>query len=141
MTQNNLEKRDWYLFDANQKVLGRLATEVAVLLRGKNKVGFANHLDGGDYVVITNAKKIVLTGNKEEQKRYYHHTGYLGNLKTMTVPELRKDNPEKIIEKAVYGMLPSNKLRDGFMARLKVYAGPTHPHVNIEFVNAPKGKE
>lgn len=134
-TINQKTEKKWYLFDAKDMVLGRLATEAADILRGKKKVEFVNHLDCGDYVVIVNAEDVVLTGNKEDQKRYYKHTGYIGNLKTYTVPELRAKNPEKIIENAVFGMLPKNKLRDLFMARLKVYKGSKHPHVNVKFVN------
>jgi len=134
MTINN-QNREWYIFDAKNEVLGRLSTKVADILRGKKKVSFANNTDDGDYVVIVNADKIVLTGKKEEQKRYYKHTGYIGNLKTYTVPELRAKKPTKIIENSVYGMLPKNKLRDDFMKRLKVYAGKDHPHVNIKFIN------
>lgn len=131
----NNENRQWYLFDANEKVLGRLATQIATLLRGKDKTSFVKNLDQGDYVVVINAEKIVLTGRKEDQKRYYKHTGYIGNLKTSTVPELREKNPEFIISHAVTGMLPDNKLRKEFLSRLKVYRGNKHPHVNIKFVN------
>lgn len=129
------QNRQWYKYDAKNEVLGRLSTKIADILRGKKKVSFANNADGGDYVVVLNAEKIVLTGNKEDQKRYYKHTGYIGNLKTKTVPELRAKTPEKIIEHSVFGMLPKNKLRDQFMKRLKVYAGKDHPHKNIKFIN------
>lgn len=131
----NLEQRNWHLFDASKFVLGRLSTETANLLRGKLKTDFANNKDVGDYVVIVNAEKINLTGKKEEQKRYYKHTGYIGNLKTKTYLEMKKSKPEEIIKHAVAGMLPKNKLRDQFLLRLKVYAGPSHPHVNIKFIN------
>jgi len=134
MTELN-PKREWYIFDAKDAILGRLSTQVADLLRGKKKATFVNHQDMGDYVVVINAEKIVLSGKKEEQKRYYKHTGYIGNLKTNTVPELRAKHPEKIIQNAVYGMLPKNKLRDPFMKRLKVYVGKDHPHQNIKFIN------
>ncbi len=133
MNQNNKIERKWYFFDAKDEVLGRLSTKAATILRGKNKVEFENYLDCGDYVVIINAKKVKLTGKKEEQKRYYKHTGYIGNLKTTTVPELRESKPEQLIINSVYGMLPSNKLRDDFMSRLKVYGEGKHPHVNIKF--------
>lgn len=136
MTKSNNQNREWYLFDAKDEVLGRLATKTADLLRGKKKPCFANHLDCGDYVVIVNAEKVLLTGKKEDQKRYYKHTGYLGNLKTSTVPELRAKNPAKIIEHAVAGMLPKNKLQDDFMSRLKIYKGKDHPHVNVTFKNS-----
>ena len=129
------ENRNWYIFDAKDRVLGRLATEIADLLRGKKKSNFAPNVDNGDFVVVVNAEKVVLTGRKEDQKKYYKHTGYLGNLKTYTVPELRKDHPEKLLQNAVYGMLPKNKLQDLFMGRLKVYAGSKHPHVNAKFKN------
>lgn len=134
MQANNIQ-REWYLIDAKDKILGRVATEIAKLLRGKDKTTFVNNLDGGDFVVVINAEKFVLTGKKMDQKRYYKHTGYLGNLKTTTVPELLKTKPEEVIKKAVYGMLPSNKLRDEFMGRLKIYAGETHPHLNAKFKN------
>lgn len=133
MTTNN--ERQWHLFNADGQTLGRLSTEIATLLRGKNKVDFMNMKDGGDYVVVINAEKIVLTGKKEDQKRYYRHTGYIGNLKTTTVPEIRKKNPGFIIEHAVLGMLPKNKLRPEFMKRLKIYKGGTHPHQNVKFAN------
>lgn len=134
MTQNKTtENRDWYLFDAEGKVLGRMATAIADLLRGKKKVDFAPNADGGDFVVVVNADKFILTGKKEEQKRYYKHTGYLGNLKTFTVADYRKKKPGKIVEEAVRGMLPKNKLQDKFMARLKIYAGSEHPHLNAKF--------
>ena len=129
------ENRNWYIFDAKDQILGRLSTQIADLLRGKKKTNFAPNADNGDYVVVVNAEKVVLSGHKEEQKRYYRHTGYLGNLKTFTVPELRKDKPEEILLHSVKGMLPKNKLNDLFMARLKVYAGSKHPHVNIKFKN------
>jgi len=133
--QNNTENRDWYLFDAEGATLGRLATQIADLLRGKGKIDFANYLDCGDYVVVINAGKVVMTGHKEEQKRYYRHSGYLGNLKTMTVADLREKNPTEILRHAVAGMLPLNKLRDGFMSRFKIYATAEHPHANIKFKN------
>jgi large subunit ribosomal protein L13 len=129
------EKRDWYLFNAKGKTLGRLATEIAGLLRGKGKPIFENYSDCGDYVVVLEAGKVVMTGKKEEQKRYYHHTGYIGNLKTWTVDDLKEKNPTEILKRAVYGMLPKNKLRDVFMGRLKLYAGSEHPHQNVKFKN------
>lgn len=135
--QNKTVEKDWYLFDAKDKVLGRLATEIATLLRGKNKPGFLPNVDNGDHVVVLNSNKVVLTGKKEEQKRYYKHTGYLGNLKTYTVPELREKHPEEIIKHAVRGMLPKNKLADIFMNRLDIYSEDTHPHQNVKFKNSP----
>ena len=130
--------REWFIFDAKDKILGRLSTEVADILRGKKKVDFDNAVDSGDCVVIINAEKIALTGNKEEAKRYYKHTGYIGNLKTFTVPELRESKPEQILKHAIYGMLPKNTLRDQKIKRLKIYAGTTHPHQNVKFVNQDK---
>lgn len=129
------QNRKWYIFDAKDEVLGRLSTQAANILRGKGKTDFSNNGDCGDYVVIINAEKIVLTGNKEEQKRYYKHTGYIGNLKTKTVSELRDKYPTEIIKHSVLGMLPKNKLQDRFMKRLKVYAGKEHPHQNVKFIN------
>lgn len=132
MTLNNSK---WHIFDANNQILGRLSTQIADLLRGKGKTTFLNRNDNGDFVVVINAEKIVLTGKKEEQKRYYKHTGYIGNLKTVTVPEMREKKPEEIIRHAVMGMLPKNKLRDNFIKRLKIYKGESHPHQNAKFVN------
>ena len=139
MAQITNEQRQWHLVDANDAILGRISTQIAVLLRGKNKTSFAKNLDCGDYVVVVNCEKVKLTGRKEEQKRYYKHTGYIGNLKTKTVPELREKTPDKIIYNAVYGMLPGNKLRDEFLSRLKIYSGNKHPHQNVKFVEtSPK---
>jgi large subunit ribosomal protein L13 len=136
MAQIPNEQRQWHIIDANEAILGRTATKIADILRGKKKTSFVSHLDCGDYVVVINAEKVKLTGKKEEQKRYYKHTGYIGNLKTMTVPELREKNPKKILYNAVYGMLPKNKLRDGFLGRLKIYSGSKHPHQNVKFINS-----
>lgn len=133
MEANKNENRVWYLLDAKDQVLGRLSTKIADLLRGKNKVGFANNTDTGDYVVVINADKFILTGKKADQKRYYRHSGYLGNLKTFTVPELKKDKPGEIIKNSVSGMLPHNKLHDIFLGRFKVYADDNHPHQNVKF--------
>ena len=135
MAQITNEQRKWHLIDASEAILGRTATQIADLLRGKKKTSFAMNLDCGDYVVVINAEKVKLTGKKEEQKRYYKHTGYIGNLKTKTVPELREKTPDKIIYNAVYGMLPGNKLRDEFLSRLKIYKGSKHPHQNVKFTN------
>ncbi len=129
------EKRQWFLFDAKDEILGRMGTRVADILRGKNKSCFASNIDCGDYVVIVNAEKIKLSGKKEEQKRYYKHTGYIGNLKTKTVSELRENNAEYIIYHAIAGMLPKNKLQTQFLSRLKIYKGSKHPHQNVKFVN------
>jgi large subunit ribosomal protein L13 len=134
MSQNNdNSNRDWYLIDAKGIALGRTATSVANLLRGKNKVNFMPNMDQGDFVVVINADKFVLTGKKEEQKRYYKVTGYLGNMKTTTVPEMMKSKPGEIMKIAVLGMLPKNKLQDKFIGRLKVYSSDEHPHQNIKF--------
>ena len=121
-------ERKWYIVDASDKVLGRLATEVAVILRGKNKPSFSPHLDTGDYVVIINADKIKLTGNKEAQKEYIHHTGYLGHIKRKTLTHVRENNPTRILKEAVSGMMPKNRLRRFILDKLYVYAGSEHPH-------------
>lgn len=126
------ENREWYLIDLDGLVLGRAATAIATKLMGKHKPTFSKNLDFGDYVIAINAAKIKLTGNKLEQKRYYKHTGYIGNLKTKTVSQLLEKTPEKVIEHAVKGMLPKNKLRDEMLKRFKVYNAGTHPHQNIK---------
>ena len=119
----------WHLIDAENKTLGRLSSRVSSILMGKNKSQYTPNNDLGDFVVIINAEKIKLTGNKESQKNYYKHSGYPGGLKTTTLKELRKDNPEQIIFKAIKGMLPKNKLADKMISKLKVYKGSAHPHV------------
>ncbi len=121
-------KRDWYLVDATGKTLGRLATEIARILMGKHKPTYTPHVDGGDFVVVVNAEKVFVTGKKLEKKIYYKHTLYPGGLKKMTLREMLEKKPEEVIRLAVRGMLPKNKLRDRRMKRLKVYAGPEHPH-------------
>lgn len=138
MTTNKSQNRDWYLVDAKNQTLGRISTQIADILRGKKKVDFLPNLDGGDHVVVINADKVVLTGNKAEQKRYYTHSGYLGNLRTYTVSDLQKDNPTEILRHAVAGMISNNKLKDGFMSRLHLFVGPEHNHVNIKFKDLPK---
>jgi large subunit ribosomal protein L13 len=120
--------RDWWVVDAADLPLGRVASEVAVLLRGKQKPTFAPHVDGGDYVIVINADRIAVTGNKEEAKRYYRHSGYPGGLREFTLAEMRERFPERIIQSAVKGMLPKNKLGRRMMGRLKAYAGADHPH-------------
>jgi large subunit ribosomal protein L13 len=120
--------RDWWIIDAADAPLGRVASEVAVLLRGKHKPTFAPHVDGGDYVIVLNADLVAVTGNKEETKRYYRHSGYPGGLREFKFSEMRKRYPERIIEAAVKGMLPKNKLGRRMMSRLKAYAGTEHPH-------------
>tara|TARA_X000000950_G_C13646578_1_gene549833 strand:+ start:223 stop:651 length:429 start_codon:yes stop_codon:yes gene_type:complete len=119
----------WHLIDAENKTLGRLSSRVSSILMGKNKSQYTPNNDLGDFVVIINAEKIKLTGNKESQKKYYKHSGYPGGLKTTTLKELRKENPEQIIFKAIKGMLPKNKLADKMISKLKVYKGSAHPHV------------
>ena len=119
----------WLLIDAENKTLGRLSSRISSILMGKNKSQYTPNNDLGDFVVIINAEKIKLTGNKESQKKYFRHSGYPGGLKSTNVQELRKDKPEQIILRAVKGMLPKNKLADKMISKLKVYKGPNHPHV------------
>jgi large subunit ribosomal protein L13 len=125
--KDTIEKK-WWLIDAEGKTLGRLATEIAVLLRGKRKPEFAHFLDCGDFVVVVNAEKINVTGKKLEQKKYYSHSGYPGALKVMTLKELLEKKPEDVIRKAVWGMIPKGKLGRAVYKKLKVYRGPDHPH-------------
>ncbi len=122
-------ERKWYVLDADGKTLGELAVEAAVLLRGKHKVTFTPHVDCGDNVIIVNASKVVLTGKKLEQKTYYHHTGYIGHMKSVKYDTLMREKPAFAVEKAVKGMLPSNTLGRAAFNRLHVYAGAEHPHV------------
>ena len=121
-------KRDWFVIDAEDKVLGRLATEIARRLRGKHKAEYTPHVDTGDYIVVINAEKVVVTGNKTKNKLYHHHTGYPGGLKTVNFEKLQATKPEMIIEKAVKGMLPKNPLGRDMFRKLKVYAGSEHNH-------------
>ena len=120
--------RQWLVIDATDVVLGRLASQVAVLLRGKHKATFAPHVDTGDFVVVINADKVALTGSKLEQKRAYRHSGYPGGLKSRTYTEMLDKHPAKAVEKAVRGMLPKNSLGRAQIKKLKVYAGAEHPH-------------
>jgi large subunit ribosomal protein L13 len=120
--------RQWHVIDASDVVLGRLASQAAVLLRGKHKPIFAPHVDTGDFVIVINADKIALTGNKLEQKRAYRHSGYPGGLRAIGYAELMEKHPERAVEKAVRGMLPKNSLGRKTLRKLKVYAGPDHPH-------------
>ena len=120
--------RDWVVFDASDKVLGRFATKIADKLRGKDKPTYTPHVDGGDFVVVINADKVKVTGNKAEQKKYYKHSLYPGGLKEKSYKELLESNPERIIENAVKGMLPKNKLGKSIIKKLKVYSGSEHPH-------------
>ena len=124
----NVEK-NWHLVDAEDKVLGRLAVKIATILSGKNKAQYSPNADLGDFVVVVNAEKVKVTGNKFSQKNYYHHTGYPGGLKTKSFEKMQEDSPEKIIEKAVKGMLPKNKLANQIIKKLKVYSGSAHPHI------------
>ncbi|MDA7742353.1 50S ribosomal protein L13 [Francisellaceae bacterium] len=121
-------KREWLLIDAEGKTLGRLATEIATRLKGKHKAEYTPHVDTGDYVIIINADKVTVTGNKFNDKMYYHHTGYIGGIKSVSFKKLIALHPERIIEKAVKGMLPRNPLGRAMYKKLKVYAGTNHPH-------------
>jgi large subunit ribosomal protein L13 len=118
----------WHVMDADGKTLGRLATEAAILLRGKHKPVYTTHMDVGDYVIVINAKKVVVTGNKAEQKMYYRHSNYPGGLKSANYNTMMEKHPTRIIEHAIKGMLPHTKLGAAMIKKLKVYAGPTHPH-------------
>jgi large subunit ribosomal protein L13 len=120
--------RRWYVVDAEGKTLGRLATQIADVLRGKDKPTYTPHVDTGDFVVVVNAEKIAVTGKKLDEKRYYRHSGYPGGLKSRTLREQLERRPTEVIRKAVKGMLPKNKLADRQITKLKVYAGPDHPH-------------
>ena len=121
-------KRDWLIVDADGKTLGRLATEIAHRLRGKHKPEYTPHVDTGDYIVVVNAEKIQVTGNKAKGKMYYHHTGYVGNLKSISFEKLMDKAPERALQSAVKGMLPRNPLGRAMFKKLKVYAGAEHPH-------------
>lgn len=121
-------KRDWYVVDATGKTLGRLASEIAYRLRGKHKPEFTPHVDTGDYIVVINAEKVGVTGRKVQDKRYHHHTGYIGSLKTINFEKLRAKAPERIIQYAVRGMLPKGPLGRKMLGKLKIYAGPSHRH-------------
>lgn len=121
-------KRDWYVIDADGKTLGRLATEIARRLRGKHKAEYTPHVDTGDYIVVVNAEKVRVTGSKETDKIYYHHTGYIGHMKSASLGKMRQTHPDRIIKTAVKGMLPRNPLGREMFRKLKVYAGPEHNH-------------
>ena len=121
-------QRQWHIIDASDVVLGRLATQAAILLRGKHKPIFAPHMDTGDFVIVINAGKVALSGRKLEQKRAYRHSGYPGGMHSMAYGDLLEQHPERVIEKAVRGMLPKNSLGRSQLRKLKVYAGPDHPH-------------
>lgn len=121
-------EKKWYLIDADGKTVGRIATQIASLLRGKGKPEYTPHADIGDFVVVVNAEKVKFTGKKWSQKVYYWHTNHPGGIKSITAEDLLEKKPEEILKKAVWGMLPKNKLQDKFIGRLKVYAGTEHPH-------------
>ena len=126
--KNTEVTRNWVVFDASDRVLGRFATKIADKLRGKDKPTFTPHVDGGDFVVVINAEKVKVTGKKSDQKKYYKHSLYPGGLKEKSYQELLNNNPEMIIENAVKGMLPKNKLGKSMFKKLKVYRGSEHPH-------------
>lgn len=128
MAKKDEIERKWYLVDAKGKTLGRLASRIALLLRGKHKTNFTPHVDTGDFVVVINAEKVVLTGKKWKEKLYIHHSGYPGGLKSISAEQLREKYPERLIIMAVQGMLPKNKLGRKMIKKLKVYAGEIHPH-------------
>ena len=120
--------RNWYVVDAKNHILGRLASEVAQILRGKNKVNYTPHMNMSDFIVIINAEKVILTGNKENSKEYWRHTGYPGGQKTVSYKKMLESNPDRVISNAVKGMLPHNKLGRKLLKHLKVYQGNSHPH-------------
>ena len=128
MPKPNDFSRDWYLVDATDVILGRLASQVAFRLRGKHKPVFAPHMDTGDFIVVVNAEKIKVTGRKEDQKQYHRHSGYPGGIKSVTAKKMLETKPEELIRAAVKGMLPKNRLGRQLIKKLKVYAGPEHPH-------------
>jgi large subunit ribosomal protein L13 len=121
-------ERSWYVVDAEGIPLGRLASEIAQILRGKHKPTFAPHMDMGDYVIVVNADKVAVTGNKETQKVYYRHSGFPGGLRSKTLAKMRIDHPDRLVTNAVRGMIPKNRLGRQTLTKLKVYAGPNHPH-------------
>ena len=129
--------RDWYLVDAKDKTLGRLSTEIATRLRGKHKPIYTPHVDTGDYIVVINASKITVTGNKMEDKIYYKHTGYIGNMKSSNLATMMKKSPETVLMKSVRGMLPKTKLGNAMIKKLRVFSGPDHTHE----AQAPKSLE
>jgi len=125
--KDDIEQK-WWLVDAEGRILGRLATEVADLIRGKRKTQFTSHLDTGDFVVVINAEKVKVTGRKLDQKKYYHHSLYPGGIKEISLKDLLATKPEEVIKKAVWGMVPKGKLGRALYKKLKVYRGPSHPH-------------
>ena len=120
--------RDWYLVDAKNKTLGRLSTEIAIRLRGKHKPIYTPHVDTGDFIVVINASKITVTGNKMQDKMYYKHTGYIGNLKSANLATMMKKSPETVLMKSVKGMLPKTKLGNAMIKKLRIFSGPEHTH-------------
>ena len=127
-TKKETARHNWFVVDATDKTLGRMATEIANRLRGKHKAEYTPHVDTGDYVVVVNAEKVKVTGNKAADKNYYHHTGYPGGIKSISFEKLIDKAPERAIEAAVKGMMPKNKLSRAMLGKLKVYAGNEHPH-------------
>jgi large subunit ribosomal protein L13 len=121
-------RRDWFVVDATGKTLGRLSTEIAHRLRGKHKPEYTPHVDTGDYIVVVNAEKVRVTGNKIKDKMYYHHTGYIGNLKSASLEKMLDEHPERVLEKAVKGMLPKGPLGRQMFKKLRVFKGPEHDH-------------
>lgn len=125
-------KRDWIVVDAQDKILGRLATQIAMHLRGKHKPEYTPHMDNGDFVVVVNAEKIAVTGNKLQDKKYYRHSGFPGGIKEISLRDQLNKKPEEVIRIAVRGMLPKNRLGRQLLKKLKIYAGPEHPHTAQE---------
>ncbi|KOR32074.1 50S ribosomal protein L13 [Achromatium sp. WMS3] len=121
-------RREWYLVDATDKVLGRLASEIARRLRGKHKAIYTPHVDTGDYIVVINVEKLRVTGNKLKDKIYYHHTGYIGNMKSISLEKLLQKTPELVLQKAVRGMIPRNPLGRAMLKKLRIFKGPEHTH-------------
>jgi large subunit ribosomal protein L13 len=140
---NETTEHKWYLVDASDKVLGRLATQIAKILRGKHKPEYTPHADAGDYIVVVNAAQVKVTGNKEQEKVYYTHSGYPGGLKEITYDKLQQKDATRIIELAVKGMMPKNPLGRAMLRKLKVYAGAEHPHTaqQPEMINLEKVEE
>lgn len=132
-TMEHIE-HDWYVVDGSGQVLGRLAAQIAHRLRGKHKPEFAPHMDNGDFIIVVNCEKIKVTGKKMEEKKYYRHSGYVGGLKTTTLATMLETKPAEVLKAAVRGMLPKNRLGRDMLKKLKVYAGPEHPHA----AQAPK---
>jgi large subunit ribosomal protein L13 len=129
MSNTNIERK-WHIFDASEETFGRMSSKVAALLRGKNKATFTPHIDGGDNVIVINSDKVKFSGNKAKGKVYYAHSGYLGGMKETTLEEQIKKDSREVINDAVFGMLPKNKLRNEMMKRLRVYKGAEHPHAD-----------